>query len=448
MQRAVKFMVDFVVHCAGELHRNDASEMAAALAYRTIFGLVPVVVLALVAFQSFGGIPRESEAVEQWLYEFFGISAIQYEGAVRPEAVKQPTPATDATEGTAPADERTDSAADETAQQIRDRIDAVIGRVHALSFTSIGAVGVLLLIWAAIALAVAVEHSFNRIYGSPEGRPWSARVVVYWTVITLGPLLLFASFYLADLFLNWAAVLPGLGTLVSLLGRGAALAASWLLLFLLFRYMPNTEVRLRPALVGSFVAAVLWEVAKGGFRLYVAEAVPYAKVYGTLGLIPLFLLWVYLSWLIVLFGLEIAYTTQMLSHRRLHDIGGSQEWVIDSAWLVPVAAEVARCFSRGEAADPTHLAEEVAIPERLLFRLLEALERAGIVHRVTTGGSEQTPQRWTLARPAERIDLGEVVRAATRLHGDGTAGKGASLAHKVRETALESHSGRTLAEWL
>ena len=87
------------------------------------------------------------------------------------------------------------------------------------------------------------------------------------------------------------------------------------MLVLLYKLMPNTQVRWRPALWGAFVAAGLAEASKWGFGLYVSQALPYLKLYGAIGLVPLFLFWLYLGWLIILFGLELAYTLQAMKGR-------------------------------------------------------------------------------------------------------------------------------------
>src|SRR5690606_5390189 len=134
------------------------------------------------------------------------------------------------------------------------------------------------------------------------GRSILQRVVTYWTVITLGPLLLLVSLYVAGQIVEWARPIPVVGSLLVFAGRFTALGASWILLLVLYTLMPNTNVAVKPAVIGSFVGAVLWEIGKWGFGLYVSRALPYSALYGSLGLIPLFLFWVYITWVVVLFG--------------------------------------------------------------------------------------------------------------------------------------------------
>ena len=127
------------------------------------------------------------------------------------------------------------------------------------------------------------------------------------------------SLYVTSQVVSEASNLPVVDTVAGWISSVTSLVtsgvASWVLLLLLLTLMPNTTVHLRPALIGSLVAAILWKFAKHGFKLYLTKAVSYSVLYGSLGLIPLFLFWMYLTWLIVLFGLELTYTLQAMRGR-------------------------------------------------------------------------------------------------------------------------------------
>ena len=120
---------------------------------------------------------------------------------------------------------------------------------------------------------------------------------------------------MAQLAFEAAQGVPVLGFLLGALARFQSLLASFVLLLLVYKLLPNTHVRLRPAIWGALVAAALWSLSRWGFGLYVSKALPYMKIYGALGLIPLFLFWLYLTWLIVLFGMELAFTLQAMKGR-------------------------------------------------------------------------------------------------------------------------------------
>ena len=328
-QRSLRYVVNLVRHCSRELGANDAAQMAAALTYRTIFGLVPLLMVSMLAFRLFGDMETAARHLQQAAYAFFNYQVDPH----RPEA-----------------------AAFKAA--LDERLLAVMRSVSELSFQAIGAVGALLLIWAALGLLVSLENAANRIYSAPKGRPWLARVGIYWTVLTLGPVLLLVVLYAAEFWLSRAEALPVLGPFFALLAEFGSLFGSFLALVVLYKLMPNTHVRWRPALWGALVAAVLFEASKWGFGLYVSEALPYLKLYGAIGLVPLFLFWLYLGWLIVLFGLEIAFTLQAMRGRvfELKEGRGALESA-DPQWLVPLMVTLARRGHDGRPVSRQDLAE-------------------------------------------------------------------------------------------
>ena len=146
--------------------------------------------------------------------------------------------------------------------------------------------------------------------------------------------------YAAGLWLGWGEALPVVGPLFAFLGQFGGLAGSFVLLALLYKLLPNTLVRWRPALIGALVAATLWHVSKWGFGLYVSRALPYLKLYGAIGLIPLFLFWLYLNWLIVLFGMELAFTLQAMRGRAFDHLDGRDGFVHGDPRWAPFLAKL------------------------------------------------------------------------------------------------------------
>lgn len=142
------------------------------------------------------------------------------------------------------------------------------------------------------------------------GRSFLHRVINYWALLTLGPLLLGFGIYITTRYSAVGrlqrTVLTHIGP--ALLSYVVATAAFFLLYFIL----PNTKVKVRAALFGAAVGALIWSIAKWGFGLYVTRLIPYSQVYGVLGLIPLGVLWIFITWFIVLFGLELTFTMQHL----------------------------------------------------------------------------------------------------------------------------------------
>jgi membrane protein len=382
-QRFLRFAVDLVRHCSRELQENDAAQMAAALTYRTIFGLVPLLMVSMLAFRMFGDMQTAARHLQSAAYAFFNYEV----DASRPEATA-------------------------FKQALDERLLDLMKSVSELSFEAIGAVGALLLIWAALGLLVSLEGAANRIYRAPRGRGWPTRVGIYWTVLTLGPILLLVVLYAAEYWLGRAAALPVAGPVFALLSGFGSLFGSFLALTLLYKLMPNTRVRWRPALWGALVAAGLSAVSKWGFGLYVSQALPYLKLYGAIGLVPLFLFWLYVGWLIILFGLELAFTLQAMKGRvfERRERRGLLA-TADPQWLLPVMVALARRAQGGQSVSREQLAEDVDLRLDGVSELVACLEAEGLVHQVSRRGSEVG---LALALAPERIPLARLLELASR----------------------------------
>lgn len=463
-QHQLRYGWDVMVYCGRQLIRHRAEGMAAELTYRTIFALIPVVVLALVMFRIVGGLDDVQSRVENQLYSFFGVPQIptQYLHEQLEEAkdesdrdakaviaktlagddnskplvplVTRPPLESNARpiDGVVPdysgrnqsgdkVDEALVEAVNEKAgdaatamearASIRRTLHEVTSQIAALNFASIGVVGLVLFLYAAVALADSTEYLFNIIYEAPSQRPIHLRLAIHWSIITLGSGLLALSLYLSGEFVDWFGTI-GVGSSPTwLLRHLLSFLAGWILLFLLYSLMPNTHVSLRAAAIGAAVGAVLWEFAKFGFQIYVSKAVPYSALYGALGLIPLFLFWIYVTWLIVLFGLVLTYTTQTMRGRRLRRnfIEPDALPAGDPDWMLPIMTEVAMAFNKGEVIGRQELADQLGLSSRVVHDFENQLISAGCLRRVP-GDDEDV--HLTLARPAEKILIADILRLA------------------------------------
>ncbi|MEP3928025.1 YihY/virulence factor BrkB family protein, partial [Rhodopirellula bahusiensis] len=518
-QHQLRTAWDLVIHCSEQLHRHRAEGMAAELTYRTIFSLIPVVVLGLVMFRVFGGLDDVQLRVENQLYSFFGVPQIPAEyipvpepepGALPIEASLDPTEVNtpdfadkddpvietivpeegevadvdensatgeegigggadgmmqgDATDPTidgypptpeAAAGEAIDAeemegkaeADDQAREIIRQTLHGATSKIASLDFASIGVFGLLLFIYAAVALADATEYLFNRIFDAPTQRPIHLRVAVHWSIITLGSGLLALSLYMSAQVIDWFGDLGAGSGPVWILQHALSLLAGWVLLFLLYALMPNTHVSVRAAVMGSAVSAVLWEVAKYGFQIYVTTAVPYLELYGSIGVIPLFLLWIYLTWLIVLFGLILTYTLQTVRGKEFRRGGEKQEDLPagDPDWMLPIMTEVAIAFADGEAVGRQELSDRLGLSSRVVHEMENRLIEASFLRRVVTGAGQEN--QLTLARPANNILLAEVMRLAHRFRPASNHPAWKTLAD-LKEAECVAAGTRSLADWM
>ena len=194
-------------------------------------------------------------------------------------------------------------------------------------------VGILFLLVTAVLLLFTIEQSFNAIWRVRKHRKGVAAFMMYWAVLTLSPILIGASFDVSTYLLS----LPLISDTAQHLGFGKLLLTStpYILAVITFTILyvaiPNCYVPLRYGFIGGVVAAILFECAKYGFTAYIKFFPTYELVYGALASIPLFLLWLYVSWLIILFGAELTYG--LTFHRalrtdtRLHAFAHSFRWL-------------------------------------------------------------------------------------------------------------------------
>lgn len=434
-------MWDVCVHCGKEMYHDHAPQMAAALTYRTIFSLVPMVVLGLLLLRAFMPVDDIKKTLEAKAFEFTGLNnlalppeeapakpRISYEPFAPPSQPFAPrsepiglTPAPATQPATQPsADPAAVRAAMRANQQMKTNLTTIMSgitdKVASVSLPSIGVVGFLLFIWAALAMAISVEQIFNQIYNAPQGRPWRTRIPIYWAIITLSPPLAVASITIsstAAIYVKSFAHTAGMGWSVAIISRLAALALSWGLLFCLYILMPNTRVDKRSALVGSFVTAIAWECLKVGFAFYVTRTVPFSALYGTLGLLPLFLLWIYLTWMVVLFGLELTYTLHATKTGRLKHIlaTDARDALFDPRRVITLMTLVARQFKLGKSIERSRLCALLHVPDATIAVITSNLEAQNLIYRVAPGNTQNTDgeHRYTLARPPENIRLAELI---------------------------------------
>jgi membrane protein len=258
MRRIAHRLLEFFLALAQRLREDRGFETAGSLSFTTLLALVPLVAVALALATPFPAFEHAMAALGRF-------------------AERQLLPAGSA--------------------MVTRQIAAFAEKAGELT-----SVGVVFLVATAVTLMHTVEEALNRIFRVERRRHFLRRFLVYAAVLTFGPALIGASLYLTT-----TLVVSSLGhldldeyrrTAVGLLAFGFTCAA----LTLVYTVVPYRRVLLRHAAVGGIVAGIAFELAKRGFGLYVAKFPTYTLIYGAFAIIPLFLLWLYLSWVVVLFG--------------------------------------------------------------------------------------------------------------------------------------------------
>ncbi len=460
------------------LYQTQLPRMAAALAYRTIFSIIPVMAIGLLIFGSvvsdaqvesgvrrvltFAGISQISAAEQQELQETPGRTNPQTAPETAPETgLKTGSEMIGQAGGSATADgsEETDAAGDDPFgtpdldQVITDLITRVNSSIRNVPTGWIALTSGLVLLYAAMSMLIEIEKSFNQICGAPSGRSWLRRLMLYWTILTAGSLMLAATFLAGDAFTRLVVSFAGTDSMIGAImaGYGVSVLISTFLLLGAYLIIPNTKVQFRSALAGAFFAAIIWELGKLGFTTYLRYTTGYAKLYGSIAILPLFMLWVYLTWLIVLFGMQASYALQHFTRliednlRSLGDSSNRTPMLIDPLVLLVVAKEIETRFAAGEPCTAEAVAAYAKLDPSQASGLLDALTEAGITNRVYQGESFLG---WSPARPAERIGLDEILKVAHRLDGFRVGGVDALLPSTISGATTSACAGKALADML
>lgn len=418
MQRFVRLVVDIGRLGAQQLRRDAAHQMAAALAFRTLFALLPIFVLGTILVRALGGFAQFREMFAELLA-----------GIGMHEIVIQPLGAA----GTADPGQV-------SSQSLSDFVLGLLGEVEKLNLAAITWVGVAVLTYSAISLMSTIEASFNRILHVNEGRPWLRRMTIYWTTITVAPGILVLARYVDAQFDQFVAAQVSLKWAVNGMSAAWSFVVTWLVVFAIYRLVPSTHVRTRPALGGAFVTALLLEVGKQTLSLYLERALSVRQLYGSLGLVPLFMFWVYLMWLVVLLGLEVTALLQTIESNPRRALGrdfSRRPGLTDPAAAVAVTECVAARFARGLSTEASDIAEVIGLPETTAVVILDRLVDAGILRPVAMPEGAVV-----LARPAERIDAADVLDIGFGLTADGGDVEGASpLLARLRAAQRDVLSG-------
>jgi len=450
IEKTARFAVEISRAARRHLAKARAPQMAAALSYRTIFSLIPVLVLALILLKALYGPDAIRSAFDQ-VMSYTGIAQIELSAPELADgAASLPGPMLELKEAPAlPSDQQI-----ALSEWLREFIDNATDRIATLNTGAIAAVGIALFIYSALSLLIQIEQSFNTICNAATGRRLISRLTNYWTFLTLGGVALAVTIALSDAYWNALSDLPGWASWVSTpLKWIARLGVTWLLLLFAYTRMPNTHVRLSSAAIGALVAGVAWELAKSGLAWFIGFAMAgQLAIYGSLALIPLFLLWVYVTWLIVLYGLELANALQrsrngnVVERERPHG-----DAILDPASCIPVVREIVIAFRDGKSMSSAALARRTGMAEPLLRRVLDKLVERHMLHRVA---GEDEEESYALARPPESIRLEEVMEALSSLSGwpddaapkhSGRAGSVDDLVASIRERQRRALAGLTAA---
>jgi membrane protein len=253
----------------------------------------------------------------------------------------------------------------------------------------LGSVGFAMLIYTVVALVQKIEAAFNFVWQIDHLRPLSQRISNYLSVILLGPALIFIaiSFSATVLGSDWTQrliTIEPLGTLVFFSSKLVPYVLVSLAFTLIYIFIPNTRVQFRAALVGGVIAGVIWKITGWGFAAFIASSSKYAAIYSSFAIMILLLIWMYLSWLILLVGSQIAFFVQFPKYMTMNRV----RFVLSSRLREQLALQLMYLVAYNHHHDrpPWNLdqfAEYLNIPGEPVHRMVRVLVDAGYLIEIS-----------------------------------------------------------------
>jgi membrane protein len=366
-ERAAVRFLQFVQATWGQLHRDKVIIRASGLAYSSLLAAVPLVAVGFALFSAFGAFDDAKQKVQDFLFtQFLPTSQeeiLQYFNQF--------------TEGT----------------------------------SKLGLIGFLFLVLTSILLLDNIESNFNQIWHVTTRRRFIAKITSYTSVLVFGTLLLGASITMSARIkaMLFRGVPFDPGTLEKLGVWLFPLFFAFLAFWLMYLVIPFTRVRMKSALLGAAIGSLLFELSKHLFANSIGVSVRYSTIYGSLAVVPIFLIWLYITWIIVLLGLEIAFTHQHFAALVRSKATGERDECDRVPTGLQLFALIAQRYHEGKDPPSTdELSSRFLVATGSVDNHLDILAKACLVRRVVvpTGGEGVVP-----ARPLDDIKLAQVIAA-------------------------------------
>ncbi|WPL18022.1 ribonuclease BN/unknown domain fusion protein [Thiorhodovibrio winogradskyi] len=322
----------------------------------------------------------------------------------------------------------------------------------------LGSVGLGLLLYSVLSLIQKIEQIFNATWRVKQLRPFGERVSHYLSVLLIGPVLFFSAVgATASLrsytLVQWLLEQKAMGFLLGSVWP-------WLLPYLLitlaftftYAYVPNTRVRLRAALIGALVAGLLWQTVGSIFANFITGSTRYAAIYSSLAILILFMMWVYIAWLIVLIGANIAFYVQNPAYLNTKTREPRLSNRLRERLALSVIGRIASDYAQGLAPPNAEaLAKACGVPGTNIATLIDMLETAELIRRTADSTAANHPahtEGFIPSRPPERISIQSVLDAVRDYEQTGAppslAGPVADIEARIMKATSEAVSGLTL----
>ncbi|MGD0206094.1 MAG: YhjD/YihY/BrkB family envelope integrity protein [Verrucomicrobiota bacterium] len=395
--------------------RNRCPVRAAALSYTSLLALIPLLAVAISVTSSLlksEGEEKIYEAIDKLVSDIMPpagsiTNAASFSLNLSPGTLVALAPTnsvadTNLVVAAIGAVDRVANAQMEATRSIRDFIQKTRSG-------TLGVAGTVLLIFVVFALLGRIEETMNDVWGVTRSRNWLTRIEHYWFAVGLVPMLLVAGLILATgpRFAGVRHFVESMPLVSGVVFKFLPLVLLWLAFASFYKIMPNTRVCFNAALVGGVVGGSLWYLNNVFGFLFVSRVFSNSKIYGSLGLVPVFMIGLYFSWLILLFGAQVAYAFQNRSVYLQDKLAENVNQRGREFIALRLMTGIGQRFQHGlPPATVLEISAELGIPSRLAQQILQTLLAARLVTEV--GGTEGA---YVPARPLESINAYQILHA-------------------------------------
>jgi membrane protein len=297
----------------------------------------------------------------------------------------------------------------------------IIGFVENMQIGVLGALGLAMLIYTAISLIQKIEAAFNHTWRLQSSRSLMQRFSDYLSVIMVGPVLVFSAVGITASLGNHHLVemlhnLPFMSDLLYLFSKVLPFLLVIAAFTFIYMLVPNTRVRIRSALYGAVIAGVLWQTSGILFTSFIGGSGKYTAIYSGFAVLLVFMIWLYLSWVILLIGASISFYHQNPDQLKWKRSNSHLSARLRDQLALQVMVNIARAFDRQSELVPNlkNLAAYQQVPAPVLARMLEALQQDGLVTQ-----SAENPPSYLPGTALQRIRLVDILRSARNAEDDG-----------------------------
>jgi membrane protein len=341
--------LEFLIAVARRFYEDRGAQAAGSLTFTTLLSIVPLLTVALALSTAFPVFDEAMTTLQLFLFEHF-----------LPDA---------------------------------DGLEKIIDQISAFSEQAgrLTAIGLFFLLLTAVMLMLTIDETLNRIFRVRRRRPLAQRVIMYWSVLTLWPVLIGASLSMTTMLIGASS---GILRLVPLF-------FTWAALTVLYTLVPYRHVEFRHAAAAALLAGIAFELAKRAFAVYLANFPTYTLIYGAFATLPIFLVWMYVSWLVVLAG---AIFTAMLPGYRVITSERNRAPGRELTEALDILGVLARAQDGGYVLPLNRIAAQAGVMPYRCELVLERCAELGWVAKAEKDG-------WVLARDADTIRVADVYRA-------------------------------------